>query len=87
MNKNSFELLEEGRLDYSEQANIVGGGILVCVSDGVKIYNIDDDGNAVCPVRYRSCSMAEGRITCSLRDEGYKGQPGSAGYYDDMTGY
>ena len=35
-NGEKFALLEEGRLSSYEQLNVMGGGTLVCKSDGIK---------------------------------------------------
>lgn len=80
MDKKNFTLLEEGRLDYSEQSAITGGGKLVCISNADLKYS-NDNGTADCPIRYRSCAGAGNKLTCHLK-EGYTGQDGPAGYFD-----
>lgn len=81
MKNKNFEILEEGRLDYAKQSIITGGGTLLCKTKGTDHYFITDDGDSHCPKRYKSCTLANGKIVCSLRSE-YNGPTGPAGYLD-----
>jgi len=81
MKNKNFELLEEGRLDYAKQSIITGGGSLSCKTKGVDYYFVTGDGDSHCPKRYRSCTLANGRLVCAQKD-GYEGPTGPAGYCD-----
>ena len=59
-----FALLEEGRLSNYEQLNVMGGGTLVCKSDGTLTFQ---SGEIVsCPVKYKSCTEHANIHVCNL---------------------
>jgi hypothetical protein len=82
-NGEKFALLEEGRLSSYEQLNVMGGGTLVCKSDGIKTFKSGTTVN--CPIKYKSCTgLFKNKLVCNLAG-GYNGEPGSAGLVSTIS--